>query len=367
MRTVTVIVGAKWGDEGKGKVASSEAKDADIVIRGTGGANAGHTVIYQGKKLALHLIPGGITYPQTIAILGPGMVIDPKILLDEIQMLKDAGVPDIDSRLKISGRAHLIFPYHKDLDELHERMKSNPVGTTKRGIGPSYADKANRTGIRMYDLLHKKNDLRTKIKEATKLHNQAFRKNGMKDCVAKPKSLTDLYHSYGKLLSSMITNIDPILREALEENKKIVVEGAQAFRLDLDHGDYKMVTSSNPSTSGTLCGCALPPTAVKEVIGIDKAYNSRVGNGVFPTEQPASIDENGELNLTKGTEHVSTHVREQTLPKIEVQDEMPEYRMVEWKYTYDQYVPVTEGGTESTKWEDEPIAGRTVVNSDIAA
>ena len=132
MRTVTVIVGAKWGDEGKGKVASSEAKDADIVIRGTGGANAGHTVIYQGKKLALHLIPGGITYPQTIAILGPGMVIDPKILLDEIQMLKDAGVPDIDSRLKISGRAHLIFPYHKDLDELHERMKSTPVGTTKR-------------------------------------------------------------------------------------------------------------------------------------------------------------------------------------------------------------------------------------------
>lgn len=293
MQTVTAIVGAKWGDEGKGKVASSEAKDADIVIRGTGGANAGHTVIYQGKKLALHLIPGGITYPQTIAILGPGMVIDPKILLDEIQMLKDAGVPDIDSRLKISGRAHLIFPYHKDLDELHERMKSNPVGTTKRGIGPCYADKANRTGIRMYDLLHKKNDLHAKIKEATKLHNQAFRKNGMKDCVAKPKSLTDLYHSYGKLLSSMITNIDPILREALEENKKIVIEGAQAFRLDLDHGDYKMVTSSNPSTSGTLCGCALPPTAIKEVIGIDKAYNSRVGNGVFPTEQPASIDENG--------------------------------------------------------------------------
>lgn len=294
-KCVTVIVGTKWGDEGKGKIAAREAADADIVIRATGGANAGHTVIYGDKKLALHLIPGGIIYPQTVCLIGPGTVIDPEVLLSEITLLKNNGIPYIDSRLKISGRAHVIFPYHKALDVLHENMKEHPVGTTKRGIGPCYSDKDNRIGIRMYDLLLPKDELKKKILEATKLHYQAFGYNNMKDSIIPVDTLVEQSYLIGQKLRNHITNIDPIISNAISNNDKIVVEGAQAFRLDLDHGDYPMVTSSNPVTSGTLCGSGLPPQALKTVIGIDKAYNSRVGNGPFPTELPASIDENGDL------------------------------------------------------------------------
>lgn len=287
-KNVTAIVGCKWGDEGKGKIASMQSEDATLVIRGTGGANAGHSVVYNGRTLPLHLVPGGITYPQTTAIIGPGVVIDPEVLLAEIEMLKGHGVPDIESRLKISGRAHVVFPYHKDLDSLHEFLKENPVGTTKRGIGPCYADKANRVGIRMYDLLLPEEELRSKIVEATKLHIQAFENNNMSVRIS-PKELAREYSNYGKQLAQYITNIEPIISNAIDNNNKIVIEGAQAFRLDLDHGDYNMVTSSNCSTAGSLCGSAIPPSALKEVIGIDKAYNSRVGNGPFPTEQPSSL------------------------------------------------------------------------------
>ena len=294
-KCVTVIVGTKWGDEGKGKIAAREAKDADVVIRATGGNNAGHTVIYNGKKLALHLIPGGIVYLRTTCIIGPGVVVSPEVLLSEIKMLEENGVPGIDSRLKISGRTHVILPYHKDLDELHEKMKENPVGTTKRGIGPCYSDKDNRVGIRMYDLLLPEEELEMKIYEATKLHNQAFRENGMNACVVDAGKLANSYHLLGRKLRKYITDISPIISDSIWYGKKIVVEGAQAFRLDLDHGDYPMVTSSNPVTAGTLCGAALPPQALKTVIGVDKAYNSRVGNGPFPTELPASIDDNGNI------------------------------------------------------------------------
>ena len=260
-KNVTVIVGTKWGDEGKGKIASREAEDAKLVIRATGGNNAGHTVIYKGTSLPLHLVPGGISNPNTICIIGPGVVLDLDVLLSEIKLLKNTGIPDIDKRLKISGRAHVILPYHKELDVLYENMKKHPVGTTKRGIGPSYADKNNRTGIRMYDILLPTDKLEEKIEEAIKPHNQLFKANNMEDAIANAKSF----------------------------------EGAQAFRLDLDHGDYPMVTSSNPVVSGTLCGAALPPQSLKVVIGVDKAYNSRVGNGPFPTELPASIDERGNV------------------------------------------------------------------------
>lgn len=287
---ITAIVGCKWGDEGKGKVAAYYAKDAKIVMRTTGGNNAGHTVIYNGTALPLHLVPGGITYPQTTCIIGPGTVIDPAVLLEEIRMLKKYNVPDFDERLKISGRAHVIFPYHKDLDELHEHLKKNPVGTTKRGIGPTYSDKDNRIGIRIYDLLLEESQLREKIEEATILHNQNFANNGMANCVVAPAVLAHQYHEYGEQLKQYVTDINPILAKALDNDDKIVVEGAQAFRLDLDHGDYPMCTSSNCTTSGALCGGALPPNASIEVIGIDKAYNSRVGNGPFPTKEVSSID-----------------------------------------------------------------------------
>ena len=298
---VTVIVGTNWGDEGKGKIASREASNAKLVIRATGGNNAGHTVIYNNKQLALHLIPGGIVYPQTTCIIGPGVVIDPEVLVSEINMLKSCNISDINHRLKISGRAHVILPYHKDLDELHESLKENPVGTTKRGIGPCYADKANRVGIRMYDLLLPVKELQKKIDEAVKLHNQAFRNNGMPDCVVDAEKLAKtLSQKYMPILSPYITNIEPIIDNSIDNSEKIVVEGAQAFRLDLDHGDYPMVTSSNPVSAGTLCGAGLPPQAVYQVIGITKAYSSRVGNGPFPTELPASIDEDG--NVIKDAE-----------------------------------------------------------------
>lgn len=298
-KCVTVIVGTKWGDEGKGKISAIEAADADIVIRATGGANAGHTVVYDDKKLALHLIPGGIVYPQTVCLIGPGTVIDPEVLISELNLLKSHDVFCVESRLKISGRAHVIFPYHKYLDELHEKLKEHPVGTTKRGIGPCYSDKDNRTGIRMYDLLLPKEQLKKKIVEATKLHYQALSYNDMKNSIVPADKLVNQCCLIGQKLRNYITNIDPIISNAISNNDKIVVEGAQAFRLDLDHGDYPMVTSSNPVSAGTLCGAALPPQALKVVIGIDKAYNSRVGNGPFPTELPASIDENG--NVVKGS------------------------------------------------------------------
>ena len=298
-KNVTVIVGTKWGDEGKGKIASREAENAKLVIRATGGNNAGHTVIYKGTKLPLHLIPGGIANPNTICIIGPGVVLDLEVLLSEIELLKKAGIPDIDSRLKISGRTHIIFPYHKELDVLYENMKKHPVGTTKRGIGPSYADKNNRTGIRMYDILLPTNKLEEKIEEAVKPHNQLFKENNMEYAIANAKTLAKEYHLLGEKLEKYITDISPIISDTIDNNEKIVVEGAQAFRLDLDHGDYPMVTSSNPVVSGTLCGAALPPQALNVVIGVDKAYNSRVGNGPFPTELPASIDKNG--NVIKNT------------------------------------------------------------------
>lgn len=297
-KCVTVVVGTKWGDEGKGKIASAEAKDAKLVIRATGGNNAGHTVIYNGQKLALHLVPGGIVYPQTTCIIGPGVVIDPLVLADEIATLESYGITDIESRLKISGRAHVIFPYHKHLDELHENLKEKPVGTTKRGIGPCYADKDNRIGIRMYDLLLPQEKLEKKIAEATKLHYESFRAHNMEKNIMDAAFLAKAYHTCGEDLKAFICDVDPIIYDAIEYNQKIVVEGAQAFRLDIDHGDYPMVTSSNPVTAGTLCGAALPPQAIKEVIGVCKAYDSRVGNGPFPTEQGSSLEGMSNANST---------------------------------------------------------------------
>lgn len=294
-RCVTAVVGCKWGDEGKGKIASLVTKDSQFVIRATGGSNAGHTVIYNGKKLALHLVPGGITYPNKIGIIGPGTVIDPKVLLDEITLLKNSGVTDIEERLKISGRAHVVFPWHKNLDELHEKVKENPIGTTKRGIGPTYSDKATRKGVRIYDLLLPVDELEKKIREDVFLHNQLFLANNMEECVVDSKEFATIFSEYGKLLKPYVTDILPILMDAVSNNNGIVIEGAQAYRLDNDDGEYPDVTSSHPVASGCLLGASLPPQSLKIVIGVDKAYNTRVGNGPFPTELPSSIDKNGNL------------------------------------------------------------------------
>lgn len=284
-KCVTLVLGGKWGDEGKGKIASRESKDANLVIRATGGANAGHTIVYEGKKIALHLIPGGIVYPQTECLIGQGVVLDIPILLQEIEELKKMGVPNVEKRLKISGRAHLVFPYHKALDELHEKMKDTPIGTTKRGIGPCYADKDNRIGIRVYDLLLPEKELVTKFQIVASIHNFMFKATGMNDSIIDARALSKEYHDYGVILKDMIVNADILTELAIERNDKIVVEGAQAYRLDKDYGDYPNVTSSNCVTAGTLIGAHIPYNAVKDVIVVVKGYDTRVGNGPFPTEQ----------------------------------------------------------------------------------
>lgn len=284
-KNVKIILGGKWGDEGKGKVASYEAKNAKLVIRATGGANAGHTIVMDKSKLALHLIPGGIVYAQTTCLIGQGVVLDIPVLLNEIQALNLMGVYNVEGRLKISGRAHIVFPYHKDLDMLYEKEKKNPVGTTGGGIGPCYADKDNRIGIRVYDLLLPTEKLQAKIEEAVKMHNQLFRSKGMDNQVADAEKLAKEYHDYGILLKPMIVNADVLTRKAIDNGDKIVIEGAQGYRLDKDYGDYPNVTSSNCVTAGTLIGAHIPHSAVQEVIAIVKGYDTRVGNGPFPTEQ----------------------------------------------------------------------------------
>lgn len=310
MQNTTIIIGGKWGDEGKGKIASREAKNAKLVIRATGGANAGHTIVFDGKKIPLHLVPGGIVYPQTTCLIGQGVVIDLPILFDEIKQLEELGVPNVRERIKISGRAHIVFPYHKYMDALKESLKEHPIGTTKRGIGPCYEDKDARVGIRAYDLLLPFEKLMDKIKEATRLHYLAFVENGMEDCVIPVNELAREYSNYGWRIKDMIVNADILTQYACDNNEKIVVEGAQAYRLDKDYGDYPDCTSSNCVTAGCLIGAHLSHKAIKKVILVAKAYDSRVGNGVFPTEQEAHIKDDKVLVYDKKESYVGDIIRE---------------------------------------------------------
>ena len=288
-----IVVGGKWGDEGKGKITSRFSKDADLVIRGTGGANAGHTIVFNGKKIVLHMVPGGIVYPQTTCLIGQGVVIDVLVLLNEIDELEAMGVPDVRKRLRITGRAHIVFPHHKELDGLYETFKEEPVGTTKMGIGPAYIDQGARSGLRLYELLQPIDVLERLISEEVTPHNQLFEANGMLEAITDAKKLAKEYHEYGELLRPMLErDPDGLTSRAYREGKKVVVEGAQAYRLDLFYGDYPDVTSSNCVTTGTLTGAHLSHKMVDQVIVVLKAHDSRVGNGPFPTEQPAHIVDN---------------------------------------------------------------------------
>lgn len=295
---VYAVVGTNWGDEGKGKIASAISRDADVACRATGGNNAGHTIFFNDHKLVTHLVPGGITNPNAMAFIGQGVVIDPKVLCEEISLLEEVGIPNVWDRLKISGRAHVIFPYHRELDVLYDELKTKPVGTTKKGIGPAYADKKNRIGIRMYDLtMLSEKDLQKKIEDALRVHSKMFEgvegysstDGEIKDYMNAEK-LAYEYSAYGKLLKPLVVNGDVFMKKYVSAGSKIVLEGAQAYRLDIDDGDYPMVTPSNCKTGGTLNGAHLNPHVDLEVIGCTKAYYSRVGNGVFPTELPAHIE-----------------------------------------------------------------------------
>jgi len=293
-----VVVGTQWGDEGKGKVTDRLAREMHLVVRYQGGHNAGHTIVVEGESFALQLVPSGILYPHIVPIIGNGVVVDPGVLLDEIDLLTGKGVDC--SRLKVSGNAHLIMPYHQELDALIERyLGRNKLGTTKRGIGPCYADKATRVGIRVQDLLDPK-IFRQKLDGALKEKNQVLAKV-YNTLALSADEIADRYLDvYAPRLAPMIGDSVGLLHEALEAGQNVLLEGAQATFLDLDHGTYPFVTSSNPVAGGACVGAGIGPRHIDRVIGIAKAYVTRVGSGPFPTEL---FDAAGDELVERGHEY----------------------------------------------------------------
>lgn len=296
---IKLIIGIQWGDEGKGRASHFESKNAKIVVRATGGNNAGHTVVANGKKYKMHLLPSAIIREDVNCVIAPGVVIDPEVLISEIEEMKKAGITITKDRFHISQRAHVILPHHKQLDGLYEKLKAKKIGTTKRGIGPCYSEKCNRTGIRMFDLCYPET-LKKKIEESVLLANTMFKQYG--EPTIDVEEEYKLCINCAEKLKSYICDTQFILMEADEKNENIIVEGAQALYLDLDHGDYPYVTSSNCNASGTASGAGISPTKVDEVIGVMKAYCSRVGEGPFTTEQENEIgDKIRELGHEFGT------------------------------------------------------------------
>ena len=297
-----VIVGAQWGDEGKGKVTDLLAERADVVVRFQGGNNAGHTIVRGDEEFKLHLVPSGILHDGTLCAIGNGVVIDPKILTDEIEALKRRGVPV--SNLRISANAHMIMPYHVLLDTAGEaRLGSSKIGTTKRGIGPAYADKSARLGIRVQDLLDEK-ILRKKIMAAMEPKRQLLRPHA-KDPELDLHSMTEEYVTYGHRLEHHIADTARICWDQLDAGRSVLFEGAQGTLLDLDHGTYPFVTSSNPIAGAACVGAGVGPTDIDDVWGITKAYTTRVGSGPFPSELEDATGERlrengGEFGTTTG-------------------------------------------------------------------
>ncbi|MDP4091978.1 MAG: adenylosuccinate synthase [Bacillota bacterium] len=296
---VRVVVGTQWGDEGKGKYIDMLAGDSDIVVRFSGGNNAGHTIVADGVKYALHLIPSGILHKGKTCIIGNGVVVDPSVLLQEIEELNGKGIST--DGLLISDRAHLIMPYHKLLDELQENFRgSSNIGTTKRGIGPAYMDKTERSGIRMCDLMEKETFIQ-KVKSNLEVKNLIIEKvYGGKGF--NPEEIISEYLGYAEKLRKYVTDASVVLFDAIEAGKNVLFEGAQAAFLDLDFGTYPYVTSSNPIAGGVCTGSGIGPVYIDEVFGVLKAYTSRVGAGPFPTEQNNEIgDTIRELGWEYGT------------------------------------------------------------------
>ncbi|HEV2922576.1 MAG TPA: adenylosuccinate synthase [Solirubrobacteraceae bacterium] len=295
-----VIVGAQWGDEGKGKITDLLAERAHAVARFQGGNNAGHTIVRGEEEWKLHLIPSGILYPGKYCVIGNGVVIDPKVLIDELHALRARRI-DV-SGLRISANAHLIMPYHLLLDSAGEaKLGSLAIGTTRRGIGPCYADKAARLGIRVQDLLDEK-ILKKKIVAAMEPKRLSLRPYE-KDPTLDLRTMTEEYLTYGHQLEQHIADTAKLMWELLEDGKKVIFEGAQGAMLDIDHGTYPFVTSSNPLAGAACVGTGVGPKAIDEIWGISKAYTTRVGAGPFPSELH---DEMGELIRERGDEFGTT-------------------------------------------------------------
>ena len=283
----TILVGAQWGDEGKGKIIDVLTRQADVIVRTQGGNNAGHTVHIRGKKYVLHLVPSGILHRKKMCVIGNGVVVDPVSLVEEIEGLLKLGIRP-HGNLYLSETAHLVLPYHRELDAQRERLKGkNRIGTTKRGIGPAYGDKAARTGLRVIDLVNPerfRQQLRLRIKE----NNDVLRAYG-----ARPLSFERVHRQYraaGDYLKPFVANTVILLQEALRRDADILFEGAQGTFLDLDHGTYPFVTSSNTTAGGACTGSGVPPHRMDRVVGVMKAYTTRVGEGPLPTENAEIAD-----------------------------------------------------------------------------
>ncbi len=300
-----VVVGSQWGDEGKGKITDLLSEEVDIVVRYQGGCNAGHTVVKGDQQFIFHLIPSGILHPGKKCLIGNGVVIDPESLLREIEDLRKKGI-EIDGNLFIDSKAHVVLPYHKTLDEIKEEKRGkNKLGTTKRGIGPAYIDKIARTGIRIADLIDKKT-LSEKLKINLEEKNEIFEKlYSIKTSKQEQKDLIKRYQEYGQLLKKYVIDVSLLVNQAIEEDKKILFEGAQGTLLDIDHGTFPYVTSSNPVAGGACIGAGVGPTKIDKVLGITKAYTTRVGSGPFPTEIEGKLgkylrQKGGEFGATTG-------------------------------------------------------------------
>lgn len=295
-----IVVGTQWGDEGKGKIIDIIASRADVVVRSQGGNNAGHTVVNDGQTYKLHLIPSGILYKNTLCLIGAGVVLDPKDLLSEIDNLSPRGI-SFDN-LKIDPRAHVVMPWHITLDGLSEKFRGNSdIGTTKRGIGPCYMDKYERCGIRVYDLVHPE-VFAEKVRMTGKLKNKIITEvyGGEPHDI---EAIIKEYTEYGKRLAKYVDDVSVIVYEAAKANKMIMFEGAQATLLDIDFGTYPYVTSSHPLSAGVCVGTGVGPMIISNIIGVAKAYTTRVGKGPFPTELD---DEIGEAIRNKGGEFGTT-------------------------------------------------------------
>ena len=297
-----VVIGAQWGDEGKGKITDLLSRSADVVVRYQGGVNAGHTIVVDGRVLKLHLIPSGILYPDTICLIGPGTVVDPKVMLGELDMLL---ANDIDiSGLRLASSAHVTMPYHRLLDLAMEKQRGDRrIGTTGRGIGPTYADKSQRSGIRVIDLLDEQR-LRNRLEGPLKEKNELLEKiYGIEPLDGE--AVIQEYLKYGQRLSEHVVDSTRAIHSAAKARKNILFEGAQGTLLDLDHGTYPYVTSSNPVSGGACIGAGVGPTLIDRVIGVAKAYTTRVGEGPFPTELSGSLNDQltergGEFGTTTG-------------------------------------------------------------------
>lgn len=298
---VTVVVGMQWGDEGKGKIVDMIADKADVIARYQGGANAGHTVVVGKEEYVLHLIPSGVLRQGKVCIIGPGVVVDPEALMSEIDGLEKRGVA-VKGSLLVSNRAHLIMPYHKLLDRAAEsRLSGSKIGTTGRGIGPAYADKAARIGLRVGDLF-KPEYFRERLGQALEQKN-ALLKTLYGEPAADEKEIFEKYMAYAGRMKDYAADCGPILRKAVADGKNVLAEGAQGSMLDIDHGTYPFVTSSPAAAGGACTGLGLPPRAINEVLGVMKAYTTRVGEGPFPTEL---LDATGERLRKTGGEYGAT-------------------------------------------------------------